>query len=65
MAKTEFDILEDEPIGSSAELIAAMQAVQEVYVSDAFIEHIVAIVNRTRNHPAYWNWGVVPEPGFR
>ena len=51
VAKTEFDMLSDEPVGSSKELIAAMQAVQNVYVSEAFIEHIVEIVNRTRNHP--------------
>ncbi len=51
VATTEFDLLENDPVGSSAELIAAMQAVQKVFVSEAFIEHIVAIVNRTRQHP--------------
>jgi MoxR-like ATPase len=51
VATTEFDILSNEPVGSSDQLVAAMQAVQEVYVSEAFIEHIVEIVNRTRNHP--------------
>jgi MoxR-like ATPase len=51
VAKTEFDVLDDQPIGSSRELVAAMQSVQSVHVSDAFIEHIVAILNRTRNHP--------------
>lgn len=51
VAKTEFDLLTHDPVGSSHELVAAMQAVQSVYVSEAFIEHIVEIVNRTRNHP--------------
>ena len=51
VAQTEFDMLSKEPAGSSENLIAAMQAVQQVYVSEAFIEHIVEIVNRTRNHP--------------
>jgi len=51
VARTEFDILEHEAVGSSQELIASMQAVQNVYVSEAFVEHIVAIVNRTRQHP--------------
>lgn len=51
VAKTEFDVLENEPVGSSDELVAAMQAVHDVYVSDAFIEHCVEIVNRTRQHP--------------
>lgn len=51
IATTEFDVLSNEPVGSGKELIAAMRAVQDVYVSEAFIEHIVEIVNRTRNHP--------------
>ena len=51
VAKTEFDVLENEPVGSTDELISAMQAVHSVYVSDAFIEHCVEVVNRTRKHP--------------
>lgn len=51
VAITEFDVLEKEPVGSSDELIKAMQAVQQVHVSEAFIEHIVEIVGRTRKHP--------------
>lgn len=51
IATTEFDLLSNEPVGSSDELVAAMRAVQAVHVSEAFIEHIVEIVNRTRNHP--------------
>lgn len=51
IAQTEFDMLANEPVGSSERLIAAMQGVQDVFVSEAFIEHVVEIVNRTRNHP--------------
>lgn len=51
VAITEFDVLEKEPVGSADEIVKAMRAVQDVYVSDAFIEHCVEIVNRTRNHP--------------
>ncbi len=52
VARTEFDILDNEPVGSSADLIAAMQAVQEVHISDVFIDHVVELVNRTRTNPA-------------
>ncbi|MGI9427512.1 MAG: AAA family ATPase [Bythopirellula sp.] len=51
VAKTEFDVLEHEPVGSSQDLIAAMDAVHQVHVSDTFLEHVVRIVNRTREHP--------------
>lgn len=51
VARTEFDVLEKEPVGGSDQLIAAMQAVQDVYVSETFIDHVVEIVNRTRQHP--------------
>ena len=52
VARTEFDILDDQPVGSSQDLIAAMQAVQDVHISDVFIDHVVELVNRTRSHPA-------------
>jgi len=51
IAKTEFDVMENKPIGSSEDLVRAMEAVHEVYVSDTFVEHVVAVVNKTRNHP--------------
>lgn len=51
IAKTEFDVLEKRPVGSSRELIAAMQAVHQVYVSDTFLDHVVEMVTRTRRHP--------------
>ncbi len=63
VAITEFDVLEQEPVGSSKELIAAMQAVQNVYVSEAFIEHCVAVVGRTRRHPML-ELGASPRAGI-
>lgn len=51
VARTEFDVLEKQPVGGSDQLISAMQAVQDVYVSETFIDHVVEIVNRTRKHP--------------
>ncbi len=52
VARTEFDVLEKEPVGGTEELVAAMEAVHRVHVSDTFLEHVVEIVHRTRNHPA-------------
>ncbi len=51
VVKTEFDVLEKEPVGSAPELVAAMREVNNVYVSDVFFDHVVEIVGRTRNHP--------------
>ncbi len=63
IVKTEFDILDHEPVGSSEELIAAMEAVNEVYVSETFLEHVVEVVNRTRVHPAI-DLGCSPRAGI-
>ena len=51
IAQTEFDILADEPVGNSEDLIHAMQTVNEIHVSDVFVDHVVELVNRTRCHP--------------
>lgn len=63
VARTEFDILEKEPIGSGEELISAMEAVQSVHVSDTFVEHVVEIVNKTRTHPSI-ELGCSPRAGI-
>lgn len=63
VAETEFDVLEKEPVGCADDLVAAMQAVQQVFVSEAFIEHIVAIVDRTRHHPCL-ELGCSPRAGI-
>jgi MoxR-like ATPase len=51
VVRTEFDVLDDRGAGSTEELVAAMEAVQRVHVSETFLEHVVEIVNRTRRHP--------------
>ena len=51
VAETEFDVLSNEPVGSSNELVTAMQTVQKIFVSEPFIEHVVEVVDRTRQHP--------------
>ena len=51
VARTEFDMLEREPVGTAEDLVAAMDAVHHVHVSDTFVEHVVEIVNETRSHP--------------
>ena len=51
IARTEFDIIDEKPLGSSEQLIASMEAVHNVHVSDTFVEHVVELVNRTRHHP--------------
>ncbi|MCL4113517.1 UNVERIFIED_CONTAM: hypothetical protein GTU68_033672 [Idotea baltica] len=51
IAKTEFDVMEKKPVGTSEDLVRAMEAVHDVYVSDTFVEHVVAVINKTRNHP--------------
>ena len=52
IARTEFDVLDKEPVGSAENLIQAMEAVQDVHISDVFVDHVVELVNRTRIHPA-------------
>jgi MoxR-like ATPase len=51
VARTEFDVLEKEPVGSVENVVEAMEAVNSVYVSDTFLEHVVEVVTRTRRHP--------------
>jgi MoxR-like ATPase len=51
VARTEFDVLESQPVGNSEDLITAMQVVNEIHVSPVFINHVVELVNRTRIHP--------------
>jgi len=51
IATTEFDMIDDTPVGSSEQLITAMEAVHGVHVSETFTDHVVELINRTRNHP--------------
>src|SRR5262245_53693613 len=50
VATTEFDVLDKNPVGSVENVVAAMEAVTTVHVSDTFMEHVVEIVTRTRRH---------------
>ena len=52
VARTEFNLLSNEPVGSEGDLVKAMQAVQDIHISEVFIDHVVELVNRTRVHPA-------------
>jgi MoxR-like ATPase len=63
VARTEFDVLGEQEKGSADQLVRAMEDVQEVHVSEAFLEHCVEIVNRTRNHPSL-ELGCSPRAGI-
>ncbi|MEZ6185316.1 MAG: AAA family ATPase [Planctomycetota bacterium] len=63
VARTEFDLVADEPVGSAEDLVRAMEAVQEVHVSDVFVEHVVELVHQTRAHPAL-ELGCSPRAGI-
>jgi MoxR-like ATPase len=50
-------------VGSSDDLVAAMEAVQSVHVSETFLEHVVEVVSRTRRHP-HIELGASPRAGI-
>ncbi|HEY4311860.1 MAG TPA: AAA family ATPase [Pirellulales bacterium] len=51
IVRTEFDVLAEGAVGSTEDLVRAMEVVHQVHVSDTFIEHVVELVERTRHHP--------------
>jgi MoxR-like ATPase len=63
VARTEFDVLQGGPIGSAEQIVAAMEAVHAVHVSNVFIEHVLEVVARTRRHPAV-ELGASPRAGI-
>jgi MoxR-like ATPase len=63
IARTEFDVLEGEPVGSAEQIVQAMEAVHHVHVSDIFLEHVIEVVKRTRTHPAV-DLGASPRAGI-
>lgn len=63
IARTEFDVLEGGPVGSVDQIVAAMEAVHTIHVSDVFLEHVLEVVNRTRHHPAI-ELGASPRAGI-
>jgi MoxR-like ATPase len=63
IVQTEFDVLDKRPVGTSADLVSAMEAVNRVHVSETFVEHVVDLVNRSRVHPAV-ELGCSPRAGI-
>ncbi|MFK7911348.1 MAG: AAA family ATPase [Akkermansiaceae bacterium] len=51
VARTEFDLVTDDAVGTPEDLIAAMEATHDIHVSEVFLKHVVDIVERTRKHP--------------
>ncbi len=51
VVNTEFDVMQQRPVGSAEDLVNCMQAVNDIHVSDTFVEHVIEVINRTRNHP--------------
>ncbi|MEL7264118.1 MAG: MoxR family ATPase, partial [Planctomycetota bacterium] len=63
VAKTEFDVLQNEPVGNREDLIRAMEAVQQIHVSETFADHVVQIVTATR-HDDRLDFGCSPRAGI-
>lgn len=63
IARTEFDVLESAHVGSTEQLVQAMEAVQRVHVSETFLEHVVEVVGRTRRHKSV-ELGASPRAGI-
>jgi MoxR-like ATPase len=63
IARTEFDVLEGGPVGSTEQLVRAMEAIQTVHVSETFLEHVVEVVGRTRRHKCV-ELGASPRAGI-
>jgi MoxR-like ATPase len=62
-ARTEFDVLDDQPAGSIEDLVLAMEAAAQVHVSETFLEHVIDLVQRTREHPRL-DLGASPRAGI-
>ena len=65
MARTEFDVLEGGPVATTEELVRAMEAVHEVYVSDTFTDHVVEIVEPHAEPSAHRARVAARAPGSR
>jgi MoxR-like ATPase len=51
VARTEFDLVTDNAVGTPQDLVNAMEATHDIHVSEVLLKHVVDIVERTRNHP--------------
>lgn len=50
--KSAFDMIEGKPVCGISDLVEMMEQVQTIHVSEAFTEHVLRMVRRTREHPA-------------
>ncbi len=50
--KSAFDMIEGQPVCGINDLVEMMEQVQTIHVSEAFTEHVLRMVRRTREHPA-------------
>lgn len=63
MPKTAFDMIGGEPVCQIGDLVAAMETVQSIHVSEVFTKHCVEFVQLTRNHPSI-ELGCSPRAGL-
>jgi MoxR-like ATPase len=63
VVQTEFDVLEDGPCGDAEQLIQAMESVNNVHVSELFVNHVIQLVHATRQHPEL-DLGCSPRAGI-
>jgi len=61
--RSAFDMIDDRPVGTAADLVAAMEAVQSVHVSEVFLKHSVELVRRTRESKLL-DFGCSPRAGL-
>ena len=61
--KTAFDMIDGSPVGTAADLVAAMESVQKVHVSEVFLKHSVELVRRTRESRLL-DFGCSPRAGL-
>jgi MoxR-like ATPase len=61
--KTAFDMISDEPYATIEDLVRCMEQVQKVSVSDVFLKHCVALVNKTRGSTLL-DFGCSPRAGL-
>jgi len=63
LPRTAFDMIQDDACASIADLVAAMEAVQAVHVSEVFVKHCVELVRRTRDSKLL-DFGCSPRAGL-
>ncbi|MDA7889754.1 MoxR family ATPase [Akkermansiaceae bacterium] len=61
--RSAFDMIEDDACGSKEDLVAAMEAVQAVHVSEVFVKHCVELTRRTRESK-HLDFGCSPRAGL-